>query len=493
MGYDFDVIIIGAGLLGAFTARSLSRYNWKIGILEKSGDVCTGMSKANTAIVYPGYDAMPGSLKARLCVKAGASFEGLCANLGVRFRRPGSLMVSFGPRADEVLRKKHEQGLLNGVTDLRLLTGAEVIALESNINPSVRGALYAGSTATVNPWELGLAAAECAVQNGVELYLHATVDAIEARGNGYCVRAGTRDFSARAVVNCAGLQSDKVSELLCRPRLRLKKTAADYLVLDPAASAHIRHIVMHEPETTGKGATLVPTVDGNLLLGPSRIELDNGDGFETTSEGTEFLRKTASYVFPKLPLELAIRSFATARPGIVTVAVGADGRVRKTGERVRDLAIEAPAEHPGFISLIGIKTPGLTCCEKIGEYVSDMLLDYMGHPGQNGGYYPRVPRHVRMTELSFEDQAAAALARPDYARIVCRCMKVTEGEIRDAIRQSPGATTLDGIKRRTGAQMGRCQGGFCTQRILEILAEDLQIPLGEVRKDAPHSVMICGK
>ena len=490
MTYDYDIAVVGGGLLGCFTARSLSRYRWKIGVFEKNLDVCAGISRANTAIIYPGYDVEPGSLKARLCLSANENFESLCAELNVRFRRRGSLMVSFGPRGDGVLRSKYNQGVENGVKGMWILSGREVIEMEPNINPAVTGALYTESTATVNPWELGIAAAECAATNGVEMHFGCGIDGINVMDGGYSLVAGDRSFTARAIVNCAGLYADKISEMLNKPRLRLQTSAADYLILDPSVSGFVRHIIMHEPEVRGKGATLVPTIDGNLLIGPSDIKRDNGVGFETDSEGLDFVRSTAGFVFPGLPIDLTIRSFGSARPYIKAVAVDELGNVSETGERIRDLSISMSEENPGFISLIGIKTPGLTCCSEIGGYVAEMLLDFFGNPGEKADYSPCAPKHVIMSELDFESRCALAQGNADYGKIVCRCMKATEGEIRDAIRRSPGAVTLDGVKRRTGAQMGRCQGGFCTLRIMEILAEELGVPVSAVLKDAPNSVVI---
>ena len=487
---DYDIAVIGAGLLGCFTARSLSRYEWKIGLFEKKLDVCSGMSRANTAIIYPGYDAEPGSLKARLCYSANEKFESLCGELNVRFQRRGSLMVSFGPRGDDVLRSKYNQGVRNGVQGMRVLSNREIIEMEPNINPMVTGALYADSTSTVNPWELGIAAAECAVSNGVEAHFGCGITAINSIEGGYTLSFGDRSFTAKAIVNCAGLYADKISEMLDRPTLRLTTSAADYFILDSSVSGFVRHIIMHEPEIRGKGATLVPTVDGNLLVGPSDIKRDNAIGFETAVIGLDSVKNTASFVFPELPFDSTIRTFASARPSVKSVVTDEFGNVTETRDRIQDLQIIRSSENPGFISLIGIKTPGLTCCSEIGRYVTEMLLDFFGTPGENAAYTPGVPKHVIMNELGFDKQQIIARNNADYGKMVCRCKKVTEGEIRDAIRRSPGAVTIDGIKRRTGAQTGRCQGSFCLSRIIEILAEELDVTVSDVLKDTMNSVVI---
>jgi glycerol-3-phosphate dehydrogenase len=477
---DYDAAVIGAGLLGCFTARNLARYGLKIGVFEKNLDLCAGMSRANTAIIYPGYDPAPGSLKARLSLAAIRDFDRLCEELGVRFRRAGSLMVSFGPRGDGIIRQKYDQGIRNGVEGLRIISGAETVALEPNIRPSVTSALYAPSTATVNPWELGIAAAENAAANGVQFYFSAKVTAIRANKRGFVLEAGGRVHTARAVVNCAGLHGDEVSGLLDRPWFTLELTGADYLVLDDSADGFVRHIILHEPEYKGRGANLVPTADGNLLLGPSKRPAGGQAGFETREEGVRFVMEASRFVFPDLPLESVIRGFASLRPSISL----------ETGEQVKDLTIRESETHPGFISLAGIKTPGLTCCNEIGKYVTEMLLDRLGNPGVNAGYTPGRAKPFRFSESTFREQQTRANRDPAYARIVCRCRQVTEGEIRNAIRRIPGAVTADGVKRRTGALMGRCQGGFCLQRVVELLAEELGTPASEIFMNEAGSWMI---
>lgn len=486
---DYDIAIIGAGLLGCFTARNLSRYNWRVAVFEKNCDVCTEMSKANTAIIYPGYDPVPGSLKARLSVEAVRDFDRLCKTLGVRYSRPGSLMVSFGARGNAVIKEKYDQGMANGADGLRLLSARETISIEPKINRAVSGALYAPTTATVNPWELGIAGAVNAADNGADFYFNNKVGNIERIDGGYRLSAVSRTYTARAVVNCAGLFGDEVNELVNRPRFRLETSAADYLLLDESAGGHVRHIIMHEPESKGRGATLVPTVNGNILLGPSHIKTDSKTSFETTREGCEFVSETSKYVFPELPLHAVIRSFATLRPSISIVEPDEAGGVRHTGERINDLFIYE-AENPGFINLAGIKTPGLTCCDGIGRYVSEMLLDILGNPGRNTEFSESVERPVRFRELDFDGRAALVRENHEYGKIVCRCRHITEAEIRQSIRQALGATTVDGVKRRAGALMGRCQGGFCTQRIIEILAEELDIPKSAVRKDGAGTELV---
>lgn len=485
----YDIAIIGAGLLGCFTARNLARHNWRVAVLEKNCDVCTEMSKACTAIIYPGYDPMPGSLKARLNAEAMSEFESLCRSLGVRLRRPGSMMVAFGERGGENIRAKLRQGILNGVPNLRLLETKEILALEPNINDAVKCALFSPDTATVNPWELGIAGAMNAAENGVDFYFNSRVEQIKQSGGGYILKTASGEFPVRAVVNCAGLYGDEVSELINRPRFRILTSAADYMLLDERVGSHVRHIIMHEPEEKSRGATLVPTVDGNILLGPSRINTDSKTGFEATREGQTQVAEVSRFVFPNLPTGDVIRSFATIRPAISIVEPDGSGGVRHTGERISDLLIYE-TENRGFINLAGIRTPGLTCCDAIGRHVSALLLEILGNPGKNPDFSERVEQKPRFRDTDEEKQRELVRENPEHGKIVCRCRRVTEAELRQSVRRTLGKATLDGVKRRTGAQMGRCQGSFCTQRILEIIADELGIPVSEVCKEERNSELV---
>lgn len=456
-------------------------------MFEKNSDVCTEVSKANTAIIYPGYDHKPGSLKARLCTQASRDYERLCGDLGVRFKRPGSLMTASGPRGERVLEEKYGQGIINGVENIRILGPAEILRLEPHINPTVTRALYAEATATVNPWELGIAAYENAASNGVFFYFESPVTGIRPCDHGYRLTAGGRGCFARAVINCAGLYGAEVSGLINAPKFRLDLSVADYLLLDERCGGHVKHIIMHEPEEKRYGATIVPTVDGNLLLGPSKIKTDDKTSFATTRKGCEAVADASKAVFPDLPVDSVIRSFATIRPTISMLDSGGGD----TGEPVHDLLIYE-TENPGFINLAGIRTPGLTCCEEIGRHVSELLLERLGNPGQNPAFCGTRAAPKRFAGLRFEEQAALSEAEPDYAKIICRCRKITEGEIRSAIRKTPGEVTLDGIKRRAGASMGRCQGGFCTQRMLELIAEETGRRVSEIRKNERGSALLTG-
>ena len=472
---NVDVVVIGGGLLGCFAARNLCRRNLHIALLEAREDVCTGISRANTAIVYPGYDHKPGTLKAEMCVRANARFDALCREMDVPFSRCGSLMVSFGPQADAVLQKKYENGLSMGVPGLRLLTGEEAAAMEPSLAAGVSSTLYAPTAGTVNPWELGIAASENAAANGAELFLNTRVLSIGRTAEGYRVETDHGDFSCRAVVNCAGINADRVQALLFPTPVRIAPDAADYLILDKASANRPSHIIQYEPEDGGKGFNAVPTVEGSLLLGPS--ERENKVDFAASEEGLSFVRERAGCVLPGLDLNDTIRSFAAVRPN----------PQREDGSSIGSFVIEHPG--PAFWSLIGIKTPGLTCADELGRYLADKLADELGAE-ENPTFDPCRPGIRRARNLPLSQRAALIRENAAYGEIVCPCEGVTKAEVLEAIRR--GAVSVDGVKRRVGAGMGRCQGSRCARAVMELLAEALGIPVTAVRKDGPGSEILEG-
>ena len=493
----YDAIVIGGGLLGCFAARSLTRYNLKVALLEKCEDLCTGISRANTAIIYSGCDTKPGSLKTTLCVKASQDFKKLCGDLGVRYSQCGSIMISFGGRGDEVLQWKLKQGTENGVRGMELLTREQVLALEPNIAPNVSAGLLIPETGTVMPWELCLAAAENAVENGAEIFRSTEVtdikvtteksgeDAGEAQNAAYVIKTSGETFHARAIINCAGLDADSVLQLASPPTVRIVPTAGDYYILDTKAAGHIRHIIFHEPEEKGKGLTLVPTVDGNILVGPTERSIENSEYFETSREGLELLRLLVSQVIPTLPMEHVISSFGAVRPNPYMLRQDENSAWVISEKSVNDLCI-IESDSGTFISLVGVKTPGLTCSNEIGRYVAEKISAQLGAaPNENFNPYRQPP--LRPGEMGAEERCALIHKNPDYGKIICRCRGVSEGEIKNAIHRNPGAVTLDGIKRSTGTDTGRCQGGFCTQRIIEILAHELGCSPEEVTKRGGES------
>ena len=431
----FDTIVIGGGILGCFAARNLCRWKLSVLLLEATEDVCTGITRANSAIVYAGYDMKPGTQKAEMTVRANRDFDRLCKELDVPFFRRGSLMVSFGPVGYASLVKKLEVGTKNHVPGLKLLSGAEARTLEPMLSASVTAALYAPTTGTVNPWLLGIAAYENALQNGCRAKMNRTVTAIEKDRDGYRVTTNTGSFSCRAIINCAGIHASDIQDMIYPGGASTKLDGADYLVMDPKSRSP-RHILFEETEA-GKGVTAVPCVEGNLLLESSARPFQ--PAFATTQEGMKAIKDAAVLLLPDFETESVIRSFGAVRPN----------PRREDGSSIHDFCIERPADD--FISFIGIKTPGLTCANELGHTAAESIA-----------------RKLQALPNPYFDPHRPGIAGSDD-EIICQCQNITRGQILEAIAR--GATTPDGVKHRVGTGMGVCQGSRCALSIQKLLEE----------------------
>ena len=468
-----DAAVIGAGVLGCFTARALTELEISVTVIEEKEDVCTGITRANTGIIYTGCDNRPGSRKAAMCVKANREFDQLARGLDVRFSRCGSVMAAFGPRGEAVLRRKYRQGLSNGVPGLRLLSRDELAEAEPLLSRDAVLGLYAPGTGTVEPWELGIAAFENASANGALFRLNEKLIHMERSGSRFILETDRETILTRTVINCAGLSADAVREMLRVPAVRIFPTGADYIVLGDSLKGQIRHVIFHEPEEKRKGLTIVPAVDGSILAGPTERSADLAPEGATCAEGLEELRKLCAEVVPDLPLTEQIRTFSALRPNPRSVQ-RENGRWVPVDHSIRDFLI---LNEDGLISLIGIKTPGLTCAAELGRFCASLAAGALSGPGRNRHFNPRRTGIPRVHEMKENDRAALIRTDPDFGEIVCQCHDVTAGEIREAIRR--GAVTPDGVKRRTGAGMGVCQGCRCISRV--------QAMLTGMRKNAPQT------
>ena len=459
----YDAVVVGGGVLGCFAARNLRRWNLSAALVEAAEDVCTGITRANSAIVYAGYDNKTGSRKAQMTVAGNAAFAALCNDLEVSFSRCGSLMVSTGEQGERVLSRKYANGLQSGVPGLRLISGEEAREMEPMLSDRVTAALHAPTTGTVNPWQLGIAAFENAVANGCAPLLHTEVLGVDRCGSRYVVKTEREELECRVVLNCAGLAADKVQEFLFPPSIRLFCDGADFLVLDRNAEAPGR-IIFHESEDHGRGITAIPTVEGNLLLGPTKRPLEDRP-FATTAQGLSILFHDTADLLPNLDLSQVIRSFAAVRPNPHRVVL-CDGVYVPDGTSIGSFAVENPT--PGFWSLMGVKTPGLTCADVLGRYLAEQAAEYL-NVADNTAFDPCRRAMVRRSDRNSVQWNHLVSQNSSYGEVICRCEGVTKGEILEAIAR--GARTVDGVKRRTGSGMGRCQGGRCAWEIAAILRE----------------------
>jgi len=467
----FDAIVIGAGVVGGLVARELTRNNLSVCILEKEGDVALGATRANSAIVHAGFDAKEGTLKAKLNVRGSLLMESVCSDLGVKYKRNGSLVVGFDKEDERTLRGLIERGKANGVPGLRLLTMDEVRVLEPNIGESVSCALLAPTGAIVCPYELCVAAVGNAIDNGATFIRNFKVDKIEKKDGFFRVYSGKRSYDAKYAVNCAGVYSDEVAELVGDRSFRVRPRRGEYLLFDKDTGAHVSHTVFRCPSKMGKGVLVTPTVDGNLLVGPTAEDIDSKTDVRTTATGAADIRKKASEQVKGLDFRRVITSFAGLR------ATGSTG----------DFVINTPTE--GFVNCAGIESPGLSAAPAIAEYVAEVLSDMGAQVSEKPGFVKtRHPMHY-FRELDRKEKNKIIKERPEYAKIVCRCETVSEGEILEAIRTEPRPVDIDGVKRRTRATMGRCQGGFCTPYIVELLAREMGVDYLDITKCGEGSYM----
>ena len=465
----YDVIIIGAGVSGCAIARELSRYKMKTMVLEKALDVCEGTSKANSGITHAGYDAKPGTLKAKLNVEGNRRMKALSEELDFPYKQNGSLVLCFDEKDRSKLEELKKRGECNGVPDIRILNREEVLSLEPGAGEQVVSALYAPTGAIVCPFGLTIALAENAAVNDVEFQFGTKVKIIRKAAQGYLIETNKGSFETKLVINAAGVYADELHNMVSEEKMKLTPRRGEYLLCDKLSKGIPSHTLFQLPTALGKGVLVTPTVHGNLLIGPTAEDIEDKEGIETTAEGMELIREKAALSVKELPLRQVITSFAGLR---------AHG-----GE---DFIIKEVPDAPGFIDVAGIESPGLTCAPAIGVYVADIVKKLLSLAEKENFIAERrgIPS---MALASGQERQRLILENPAYANVICRCEMVTEGEIIDAIRRPVGARTTDGIKRRTRAGMGRCQSGFCNPKVVEILARELGVDESEVLKSGEDS------
>ncbi len=471
----FDVAVIGAGVVGGLVARELTRCGAEVCILERGGDVALGATRANSAIVHAGFDAKEGSLKARLNVRGSEMMEQLCLELGVKYKRNGSLVVGFTEEDKETLGDLCKRGEKNGVKGLRVLERDEVRELEPNIGEGVSSALYAPTGAIVCPYELCMAAVGNAMDNGARLLLNFNVQKIEKNEKGYRIFSDNDSVEAEYVINCAGVYSDDVARLVGDESFSVHARRGEYMLLDRECGELVSHTVFRCPSKMGKGILVTPTVDGNLLLGPTAEDISDKTDLSTTAAGLARVRALAGEQVAGINFGKVITSFTGLR------SVGDTG----------DFVISMPTA--GFVNVAAIESPGLSSSPAIAEYVADMLRGAGLAVLPKADFNPtRRPMHY-FRELDVDGKNEIIKEHPEYAHVICRCETVTEGEILEAIRTNPRPSDVDGVKRRTRATMGRCQGGFCTPYIIELLSKELGIDYADVTKFGGESKINIGR
>ncbi len=471
----YDVIIIGAGVSGCAAARELSRYKVRVCVLEKAEDVCCGTSKANSAIAHAGYDAPTGSLMAKLNVQGNQMMEQLSKELDFEFQRIGSLVICRDAEDLPNLQALYDRGAANGVTGLRIVEKEELRQMEPNISDDAVAALYAPTAGIVCPFGMNIAFAENAAVNGVEFRFDTEVQSVKKTEKGWLIETNQGQFEAKCVVNAAGVYADVIHNMVSEQKIRITPRRGDYCLLDKSAGSHVARVIFALPGKYGKGILVTPTVHGNLLVGPTAVDTENKEGSNTTREGLDQVIEKAGENVKNLPMRSVITSFAGLR----------------AHEENHEFIIGEVEGAAGFVDCAGIESPGLTASPAIGVMVAGIVREIL-QPEVNPSFDGTRKGILKPQELPVEERRQLIRDNPAYGNIICRCEMVTEGEIIDAITRPLGAKSLDGVKRRTRAGMGRCQAGFCSPRVMEILARECGKDISDITKAGGESRIVVG-
>ena len=475
----YDIAIIGGGISGASLAYELSKYELRIAVIEAENDVSVKTTKANSAILHAGYDPKPGSLNAKLNVEGSKLAKAICRKLDVPRKQLGSLVVAFSEEDLVTIEKLYERGIENGVPDLQLLSKEETLEREPHLNKDIYGSLFAPSAAVVNPWEYTIAMAEVAIQNGADFYFNQEVIAINTQENYFDILTEERSFEAKRVINAAGVHAGEIHEMVAEPTFKTIPCRGEYYLLDLEETDTVNHIVFQCPTKVGKGILVAPTTHGNIIVGPNAEDIDEtlvntGQDTANTTKGLKDVAKGARKSIPSINLNNSIRNFSG---------------VRANTDR-EDFIIEEVI--PGFFDMAGIKSPGLTAAPAN----SLCLIELMKEKGlelRRKENYVDERKRIHFNEASIEEKQTLIMENPDYGRIICRCENITEADIRASLHQTLPARSVDGVKRRTIAGMGRCQGGFCGPRVVEIIAEELNISPLDVDLDRFNSPVLVSE
>lgn len=468
----YDVAVIGAGVTGCMIARELSMYDLKLCIIEAAEDVASGASRANSGIVHAGYDAEPGSMKARMNVLGSAMMKQTAQELGVPYKNCGSLVAALGGEEERSIYRLAERGKLNGV-ETRIITGGEARQLEPMLSDSVTLALYAHSAGIICPWTLTIAAAENAAANGADFFLGKRVTAINIRGGVYSISAGGEELSAKQIINAAGVHADEISAMAGGERFGIRARKGEYIIFDTAMEVATNTVIFGAPSDKGKGILAAPTVHGNMFAGPTSEFTDDKENKATSEDGLEKSIEGAKRLLPGLHKKYAIAVFAGLRAMPDT----------------HDFIIERSKTSPRLINVAGIESPGLTSAPAIAKYVAGILFESSVPIIKQNAIRIRKPIEV-FADATPERKKELIQQNPGYANVVCRCKHVTEAEVIESIKRPCGASTVDGVKFRTGAGMGLCHGGFCMPRIMHILSKELGRDISSITKGGGGSYIL---
>ena len=468
---DYDAVVIGGGVIGSAIIRYLSLYNMKTLLVEKEEDISSGTTKANSGIVHAGYDPEPGTLKAKLNVKGAKMIKEESGKLHFDYKVNGAMVVSFSPNDDYKIDELFERGIKNGVEDMEIISGDEARRLEPNLSENITKCLYLKSSAIVCPFSLTQALSENAYENGAEFKFNTKVETIERIEDGYRIKTDNGlIITSNAVINAAGVYGDTINNMVSEKKLHITPRRGSYMLFDNETQGMFNSTIFQLPSSKGKGVLVTPTVHGNLMIGPNSVDIPDKDDTSTTAFDLDYISKEALRTSPSIPFRKVITSFSGLR----------------AHEDSGDFIVGEAEDAPGFFNAIGIESPGLSSSLSIGEMVARMVADRLGIEKKENPVLERKAA-PRPKEMSIDERNELIKSNPSYGRIVCRCEEISEGEIIDAITRPLGARSLDGVKRRVRAGMGRCQGGFCSPKVMELIEKYASIPFDEITKNSKGS------
>ena len=478
----YDVIIIGSGVVGSSIAREMSKYKLKIGVLEKELDVCLETSGRNSGVLHAGFNNRPGSLMAKFCVEGNKNFDQVAKDLDIPFERSGKLVVGFTKEDKEKLIKMKEQGEENQVEGLEIIDKDRIKEMAPNIDGNF--AMYSPSTGILNPFTYTIAMAENAKTNGVDFYFDNEVIDINRDNDYYEVKTIKDTYKTRWIINSAGLNSDKIAKMVGIDEYTIYPCRGEYFILDKKVGQYLKMPAypVPNPKAGGLGIHLTPSVDGNVFIGPSSEYIDQKDDYSVTQHTMDLLLKDGSKIFPHIKREHFIRNFSGIRPKLVGKNQGGYG----------DFVIEQREEIPHIINLIGIESPGLTSAVPIAKYVIELIKE-KENLEINKDFNGKRKGIIKFSEQPIEIKRKLIEENPNYGEIICRCETITKAEILEAINNPLGVDTITGIKYRTRAMMGRCQGGYCQTRITELIKEQKDKKAEDILYSRKNSNMFVGK
>ncbi len=470
----YDIIIIGAGVIGAFVARSLSVYELKICVIDKHIDAAMGTSGANSGIIHAGYDAIPGSLKASLNIEGSRKMEKICSDLNIPYENCESLVVAFSDEEKKVLEQLMNKGKKGGIKGLSIINQEEIRRLEPNLNRDITWALLAKTAAIVSPYKMTINALENAANNGVEFLREYEVLEINKENDIFTIKTNKEKLRGKVIINCAGVFADEIAKMVGDKSFKIIPRSGEYIILDKSVGPLVNRVIFQTPTKEGKGVLITKTVDENILIGPDAKVISDKALHETHSDAIDYIYKKGLKITDKIPLHKSIATFTGVR------ATPDSG----------DFIIKESISCKHFINVAGMDSPGLSSAPAIGDYVLKLVTPMFLDITMKKNYTITLPTKKYFSNMTVNEKKEAIKENNQYGKIVCRCENVTEAEIVNAIHMTIGATTVDGIKRRTRAGMGRCQGGFCLPQVIDILSRELKIDKEKIQKGDDGSYIL---